>query len=152
MTLPKDYFPNSPHGELRRIAATPRYCEHCGNRLVRKVFPSGDEALGRFAFRKFCDTSCAKGLAPVPPPVTAKTWQYRAACRDLGELFYPASEKDVESIEEAKAVCGLCPVFYLCEAEVIARPTAYGVWAGKTPEERAAAKRRAARLTQVDAA
>ena len=45
-----------------------RYCEYCGERLVRKEFKSKSEAPSAFAKRKYCDQNCyndAKGAKKI---------------------------------------------------------------------------------------
>jgi WhiB family redox-sensing transcriptional regulator len=62
------------------------------------------------------------------------TWRQHAACRGLDpEVFYPTSEEDAE---EAKAVCGQCPVRQLCLEQSLANRERDGVWGGMTERER----------------
>lgn len=64
-------------------------------------------------------------------------WRERAACRDVDpELFFPigSSGPALMQIEEAKAVCAVCPVKGPC-AEFGAGETD-GVWGGLTTAER----------------
>ena len=62
------------------------------------------------------------------------TWRQRAACRGLDpEVFYPSSDEDAE---EAKAICGECPVRQLCLEHALAHRERDGVWGGLTERER----------------
>jgi WhiB family redox-sensing transcriptional regulator len=62
------------------------------------------------------------------------TWRQHAACRGLEpEVFYPASE---EQTEEAKAICGECPVREPCLDYALANRERDGVWGGATERER----------------
>jgi WhiB family transcriptional regulator, redox-sensing transcriptional regulator len=61
------------------------------------------------------------------------TWRKRAACQGLDpDIFYPSSEDG----EEAKAICGLCPVRQPCLEHALATRERDGVWGGLTDKER----------------
>lgn len=67
-------------------------------------------------------------------PMSSPTWRKRAACRGLDpEVFYPPSD---EEAEEAKAICGECPVRQLCLEHALAHRERDGVWGGLTERER----------------
>jgi len=62
------------------------------------------------------------------------TWRHQSACRGLDpEIFYPPSD---EEAEEAKAVCGICPVRQMCLEHALAFRERDGVWGGLTERER----------------
>ncbi|WP_070009239.1 WhiB family transcriptional regulator [Streptomyces abyssalis] len=64
-------------------------------------------------------------------------WRYRAACRDVDpELFFPigSSGPALIQIDEAKAVCAVCPVRSRCET--FGAGEYDGVWGGLTAAER----------------
>lgn len=62
------------------------------------------------------------------------TWRQRAACQGIDpEVFYPVSD---EEAEEAKEICGLCPVRQPCLEHALARREKDGVWGGATERER----------------
>ena len=62
------------------------------------------------------------------------TWRDQSACRGLDpEIFYPPSD---EEAEEAKAVCGICPVRQMCLEHALAFRERDGVWGGLTERER----------------
>lgn len=62
------------------------------------------------------------------------TWRQHAACRGLDpEIFYPPSD---EESEEAKSVCGECPVRQLCLEHALVHRERDGVWGGLTERER----------------
>jgi len=64
----------------------------------------------------------------------AATWRKRAACRGIDpEVFFPASDEDAE---EAKAICGMCPVRQTCLEHALANREREGVWGGATERER----------------
>jgi WhiB family redox-sensing transcriptional regulator len=66
--------------------------------------------------------------------MSSPTWRKRAACRGLDpEVFYPASD---EEAEEAKAICGECPVRQLCLEHALAHRERDGIWGGLTERER----------------
>jgi WhiB family redox-sensing transcriptional regulator len=72
-------------------------------------------------------------------------WQLGAACRGLGDgIFYAGANErgrfKRRREEEAKAVCGVCPVIDACLEWALSTGEAYGVWGGLTPEERARAR------------
>ena len=61
-------------------------------------------------------------------------WRQRAACRGVDpDIFYPVSEEDGE---EAKAICGDCPVHEACLEYALAHRERDGVWGGATERER----------------
>jgi WhiB family transcriptional regulator, redox-sensing transcriptional regulator len=62
------------------------------------------------------------------------TWRKRAACQGVDpEVFYPVSEDDAEN---AKVICGQCPVREACLEYAIAYRERDGVWGGATERER----------------
>ena len=64
----------------------------------------------------------------------AATWRKRASCRGIDpEVFFPASD---EEAEEAKAICGMCPVRQACLEHALANREREGVWGGATERER----------------
>ncbi|AWZ07601.1 MULTISPECIES: WhiB family transcriptional regulator [unclassified Streptomyces] len=73
-------------------------------------------------------------------------WQTYAACRELGSsrFFHPAGERGEEREERdaaAKRVCGGCPVREACLEHALRTREPFGVWGGKTEEERKALAR-----------
>jgi WhiB family redox-sensing transcriptional regulator len=74
-------------------------------------------------------------------------WRHRSACRgEDPELFFPIGNTGpaLLQIEEAKAVCGRCPVLAECRAWVLANPrlVEFGVFGGLSEDERRATVRR----------
>lgn len=62
-------------------------------------------------------------------------WQDRGLCAEVGgRLFFP---EDGQSAQEAKQVCGLCPVRAECLAFAVRHGVKYGVWGGLDERERA---------------
>lgn len=61
-------------------------------------------------------------------------WRQKAACRGVDpDIFFPVSD---EEAEDAKAICGLCPVQELCLEWAISTREKEGVWGGATERER----------------
>jgi WhiB family redox-sensing transcriptional regulator len=75
-------------------------------------------------------------------PDAQDDWRMRAACagRDP-ELWFP-DKIDHLSIRRAKSVCVRCPVTEECSAAAVARNEEYGIWGGKTYDERTIANSR----------
>lgn len=75
-------------------------------------------------------------------------WQSRAECRgEDTEMFFSTDHED-----EAKAVCGWCPVRGECLDWAIGLNTSYGVYGGMTADERAAERRRRMRAAAAEVA
>ncbi|MGW5665488.1 WhiB family transcriptional regulator [Streptomyces sp. NPDC003758] len=75
-------------------------------------------------------------------------WRDRAACLRVDpDLFFPIgnSGPTLEQIDEAKAVCGRCPVVEQCLDWAMEVGQVEGIWGGMTESERRAMKRREAR-------
>lgn len=78
----------------------------------------------------------------LPAPVTPVwDWQMRAACRhlDTSVFFHPANERGPAAAardDDAKQVCGACPVIEACLRHALAVREPYGVWGGLTTGER----------------
>jgi WhiB family redox-sensing transcriptional regulator len=84
----------------------------------------------------------ARGRPPnLPPPLFDEwSWQYRGNCRDYPlEVFFPEERgKRLRAREEqAKRICGNCPVMASCREYALRAPEAYGIWGALTPRERA---------------
>jgi WhiB family transcriptional regulator, redox-sensing transcriptional regulator len=68
-----------------------------------------------------------------------ENWRAAAACRHADpDLFFPvgANGPALRQIDEAKRVCGACPVRTPCLAWALDQNVASGVWGGTTEEER----------------
>ncbi|WP_166583722.1 MULTISPECIES: WhiB family transcriptional regulator [unclassified Mycolicibacterium] len=70
-------------------------------------------------------------------------WQLHARCRGLpAEVFYTGDEdrgaRRIEHEENAKQICGGCPVQRECLGHAIEADEPYGIWGATTPKERAA--------------
>lgn len=64
------------------------------------------------------------------------SWRRRAACRGIdAEVFYPDTDEEADA-EEAKAICGQCPVRELCLEHALAHREREGIWGGTTERER----------------
>lgn len=89
-----------------------------------------------------CQGGFPAGLKPSPwvDLVGVATWRNDALCRDLGaELFFPAGDQCLEAVEQAeaaKAVCRACPVQGPCLAFALSTKQQFGIWGGRTEEER----------------
>jgi WhiB family redox-sensing transcriptional regulator len=65
---------------------------------------------------------------------TNTSWQQFAACRGVDpEVFHPDTDEDAE---DAKAICGLCPVREPCLEYALVVREKLGVWGGLTERER----------------
>ncbi|MFJ4839619.1 WhiB family transcriptional regulator [Streptomyces sp. NPDC088746] len=75
-------------------------------------------------------------------------WRTHAACREEDpDLFFPIGSTGPALVqaEEAKAVCGNCPVRGQCLEWALENGQDSGVWGGMDENERRALKRRRAR-------
>jgi WhiB family transcriptional regulator, redox-sensing transcriptional regulator len=62
-------------------------------------------------------------------------WRTRAAClRADPELFFP--EWTGPAIDQAKQICGGCPVRARCLDWALSHRAAFGIWGGRTAAER----------------
>lgn len=69
-------------------------------------------------------------------------WQLDAACRgmDSAAFFHPPSERNAareRRVEQAKAICRTCPAIQDCLAHALRTREPYGVWGGRSEDERA---------------
>ncbi|GAA5082362.1 WhiB family transcriptional regulator [Streptomyces sp. SID10815] len=74
-------------------------------------------------------------------------WRDHAACRQEDpDLFFPIGTTGPALLqtEQAKAVCGRCPVREQCLDWALETDQAIGVWGGTSENERRALKRRRA--------
>ncbi|WP_280874673.1 WhiB family transcriptional regulator [Streptomyces pseudovenezuelae] len=72
-------------------------------------------------------------------------WRERAACLRVDpELFFPISSSGptLRQVDEAKAVCGRCPVMEQCLDWAVRVGQVEGIWGGTTDRERRAMRRR----------
>ena len=68
-------------------------------------------------------------------------WRARAACRDADpELFFPEGTMGpaIEATRRAKRICGPCQVREQCLEWALRHRANFGVWGGRTAEERRA--------------
>jgi WhiB family transcriptional regulator, redox-sensing transcriptional regulator len=79
--------------------------------------------------------------------MTILAWMSQGACRseDPG-LFFPVSEigPSLRQVEQARAVCRLCPVLATCLRYAM-DTSQQGIWGATTDEERRAMRRAARR-------
>jgi WhiB family transcriptional regulator, redox-sensing transcriptional regulator len=78
----------------------------------------------------------------------AGNWRNHAACLDVDpELFFPIGNTgpSLLQIDEAKAVCGRCPVSQTCLSWALDTVQEFGVWGGLSEDERRAELRRRGR-------
>jgi WhiB family redox-sensing transcriptional regulator len=76
-------------------------------------------------------------------------WRESAACRGMDpDLFFPiGTSSGVASllqVDEAKAVCGRCPVVRQCLAWALNAAPVEGIWGGTTDAERRAMRQQRA--------
>lgn len=82
-------------------------------------------------------------------------WRDRAACRDEDpELFFPVGTGGpaLDQVADAKAVCARCDVIASCGAWAEATGQQFGVWGGRSEEDRSRAKRAARRAVERERA
>jgi WhiB family redox-sensing transcriptional regulator len=76
-------------------------------------------------------------------------WRHHALCREEDpELFFPIGTTGPifeRQVQEAKRVCGACPVQHDCLQWAMETAQDAGIWGGLTEDERRALKRRGAR-------
>jgi WhiB family transcriptional regulator, redox-sensing transcriptional regulator len=80
----------------------------------------------------------SKGLLQRRRDAAGMDWRNYAACRDVDpDLFFPLGTvgASLPQIEQAKQVCGTCPVAKACLRWALDSGDA-GVWGGTTDEER----------------
>ncbi|MBV9594751.1 MAG: WhiB family transcriptional regulator [Actinobacteria bacterium] len=70
-------------------------------------------------------------------------WQEYAKCRglDTSTFYHPENERGPKRVRremQAKAICATCPVTEACLRWALATREPYGVWGGKSVEEREA--------------
>ena len=71
--------------------------------------------------------------------VASAEWRRDAACRDTDpDLFFPVGTTGpaIEQIENAKAVCRVCPAQTLCLEYAIDTNQDSGIWGGTSEDER----------------
>ncbi len=83
------------------------------------------------------------GRHPLAPIAARWEWQESAACRGMSSdvFFHPPNERAAgrrRRIAVAKAVCRICPVVQECLDHALDVVEAYGIWGGRSEEERAA--------------
>jgi WhiB family redox-sensing transcriptional regulator len=81
-------------------------------------------------------------------------WAARAACRQGDpELFFPVSAAGPALGQQAraKAVCARCPVQQRCLDYALETGQDFGVWGGKTEDERRVLRRRRLRYRRAAA-
>jgi WhiB family redox-sensing transcriptional regulator len=70
-------------------------------------------------------------------------WQLDASCRgmDVGHFYHPAAERNKareQRIAQARAICQQCPVIAECLDHALRVREPYGIWGGRSEDERAA--------------
>lgn len=72
-------------------------------------------------------------------------WQLHARCRTTGSATFFAPDDEpagprIRRENDAKKICGDCPVRGHCLAHALGTPEPHGVWGGMTERERAGTK------------
>lgn len=66
-------------------------------------------------------------------------WMEEAVCPSSGaDVFFPEKGGNAQTTDEAKRICGGCPVRTPCLAYALETQQAFGVWGGLTERERRA--------------
>lgn len=82
-------------------------------------------------------------ISRLPAPIAEHwDWQARGACRgvDTATFFHPENERGSSRVrreQTAKAICARCPVTAECLNWALSVREPYGVWGGKSTDERA---------------
>lgn len=63
-------------------------------------------------------------------------WQDDANCKGLNDLFFFDRGANQKKIQTAKKICGACKVKGECLEFALENKFEYGIWGGKTPNER----------------
>ena len=67
---------------------------------------------------------------------TSQSWRLAGRCRGSDPaIFYPPPEDEILA-EEAKMICGTCPVRQPCLEHALSTREKHGVWGGLTERER----------------
>jgi WhiB family redox-sensing transcriptional regulator len=79
---------------------------------------------------------------PLKPLVENWVWQSQAACQgmDTTSFFHPPRERGKtrrDRVAAAKRICHQCPVIAQCLEHALRVREPYGVWGGRSEEERA---------------
>jgi WhiB family redox-sensing transcriptional regulator len=80
----------------------------------------------------------ARPARRVAPAADDMAWQDRGACRGYDSALFFPTEGGGRETEQAKRVCGRCPVVAECGRWALDMREPYGVWGGMTEEERRA--------------
>ena len=81
-------------------------------------------------------------------------WQEAAACRQADpELFFPIGSAGAAAaeIQRAKAICAGCPVRRPCLTYALVTSQEFGIWGGRTEDERRILHRRWRQSTRIAA-
>ncbi|MGW0300984.1 WhiB family transcriptional regulator [Streptomyces anthocyanicus] len=79
-------------------------------------------------------------------------WRAESACsREDPELFFPIGDTGpaLTQIEDAKAVCRVCPVSGACLRWAMEAREIHGIWGGTSESDRRLLHHRAARATRA---
>ena len=87
--------------------------------------------------------------------IDGEDWPYYAACKAIGikTFFVEGRDGGPESYRPALKWCAVCPVSTDCLEDALLRHERFGVWGGKTPNQRTAilrARRTIALTTELD--
>ena len=80
--------------------------------------------------------------ALVPPLDGGETWQEHALCAQVGgDEWFPEIG---DSMDDARQICGRCPVATACLRDALATDERFGIRGGLSPRQRTSLKRRQA--------
>lgn len=77
-------------------------------------------------------------------------WMERAACHDIGDMFYVEAHEESSLALAAKRVCASCPVRVECLSYALQHKERYGIWGGMTATERQRMHRQESNSTSID--
>lgn len=77
-------------------------------------------------------------------------WMERAACHDIGDMFYVDTNDESSLALAAKRVCASCPVRIDCLAYAVDNKERFGIWGGLTATERQRMHKRENKNSTID--
>lgn len=77
-------------------------------------------------------------------------WMRRAACHDIGDMFYVDTNDESSIALAAKRVCASCSVRVECLSYALKQKERFGIWGGMTATERQRMHRQESNSTSID--
>lgn len=131
----------------RTVQTVSKTCR-CGTVFEKKYWQSA-QSWNNAVLCPACVADLVKCDTAIVEAVTAQGWRDLAVCRSPlinPETFWPVATVGAvyeRQVAEAREICSSCQVWVECLTEAVERGED-GIWAGMTPEERRALRRRTA--------